>query len=375
MHNTFASWKKLVPATALSILLAACGAAPKKTTDLNQSIEALAQTHVTTEKLESIPSRRIAIASFGVEFQTKLLHSASRFGSTSSSTTILNLTGVTPTTMQAVTNSQYQKLISDLQAAGYEIVPQAELEKNAIYQKIVKNAAATPVEISFQDPTSKSFSNSKAVVYAPTGLKYYAPSTEEAGTRLSTLGKAFGDIGANFTRGGSLPDVERDLAKELNASLLKVYYVVGFGQAKASVTDSSSSTWHGSKASTGIEIIGKGETHFSFRNPSGSNIHMTMAQVKPPMDGHAFVRLEEYVNAGLPFLAEDVYNSTSTSNKVGNALSQTLSIVGALGGINAGSANTQEFTAPADDALYGQSVGKQLDAVQAMLLYRLKQGK
>lgn len=367
--------KKLFQVSALAVLLAGCASAPK-TTNLSESTAALAARHVKTEKLETLPNKRIAIASFGVEFQTRLLHGSSTFGSTSSTTTLLNLQGVSPATMQAVADEAYRELVADLQAAGYEVVPQQTLQASALYQGIVSDAKPTPLAISFENPGSKSFKNSEATVYSAAGARYYPPVTGEAGARLSTAGKAFGDAFSNIGRGfagkAPVPDAETALAKELNASLLKVYYVVGFGKASGSV----GSGWHNSKASTGINIVGGGETRFALRTPDGSNFHMQFGKNPPPVDGNAFVRLEESVNAGLPFLAGDVYDSTSTANRVGNVLSQTLAVAGALSGMGAiGTASTTEFTAPADDALYRQSVSRQLSAVEDMLVYRLAQGK
>lgn len=368
--------KPLLPlAVAIALAVSGCASQSVPKVSLDAPVAQLAQQYTQVKKPE-LSGKRIVISSFGVEFQTRVKHSSTGgFGSTSSSSSILNLSGVSPATMQAITDEAYAELVKDLKAAGYEVVDGAEVSGNEDYQKLVSRATPSGEEITVQDGDSKNKSvfGSKSRVFSPAGKVWYRPSADEAGPRLG-LGSVLGSIMRVPNK-----NYEADLAKTLKANVLKVYYVVGFGTAKSSTSggySGSSGTSHSQKAVAQLRIEGQGETRLAFRVP-GKSLMAGFDQNDKPRDGHAIVSLSQnLVGENSDFLAGDVVNSTSLNNRVGNALSSTLNVMGALAGMSTGgTANTQEFTAPADEGLYRAAATKHLNLAGELLVYRLQQGK
>lgn len=365
--------KYLLPVViAASLAVGGCASKPAPKVSLDAPVAELAAQYTQAKKPE-LAGKRIVISSFGVEFQTKLKSSSTGgFGSTSSSSAILNLSGVTPETMQALADEAYAELVKDLAAAGYEVVDTATLQGNEDYQKLVKRALPSGSEITFQNHDEKSLTN-KSLVFVPKGQIFYRPATDEAGQRmgLSTMGSSFKNM---FSPN---KNVEADLGKALKANVLKVYYVIGFGTVNTTTSGgyNGGATSHAQKAAAQLRIEGLGETRFAFRVPGKSL--MSMGGNEQPGDGQAIVSISEHlIGDNTNILAGDVYNSTSTANRVGNAASVALGALSALGGGRAsGTSNTQEFTAPADDALYRKAASKHLSLAEDLLLYRLQQGK
>lgn len=112
------------------------------------------------EKADSYAkTRRVAVVNFAVEFQTKLVKTASQFGSTSSSTTEFTLKGVSKEAMQKETERLYQQFVKDLAASGVEVVPLGEIKKHEEYAKL-KRSAETVHDVSFTYNKSTGFSKS-----------------------------------------------------------------------------------------------------------------------------------------------------------------------------------------------------------------------
>jgi hypothetical protein len=341
--------------------------------DLAAPVAALAAEYTQAHKPDVLAGKRIAITSFGVEYQTKVKAYGSSFGSTSSSTSVLSLDGVKPETMQAIADEAYAELVRDLTAAGYEVVDQATLEANDDYQRLKKRALASGEEINVADHDKKVLTN-KSRVYSPKGAIFYRPAVDEAGQRIGTIGNMFSSLGNSMSPNKNL---EADIGKALKANVLKVYYAVGFGSASASASGGYSGSAFNSQSQSvrvQLNLIGDGETRFSFRVP-GKSLLPGFSSNETPRDGHAIVSLAKPLSGDSDILAGDVYKSTSASNRAGNALSTGLAALGALAGKSLGSSNTQEFTAPVDDARYGEAVRRHIGVAEDMLLYRLQQGK
>lgn len=326
-------------------------------------------------------NRRVAVVNFAVEYQTKIVKSSSNFGSYSSSTVEFNLDGVSKAAMQAQTEKLYAQFVKELAASGVEVVPISEIAKHEEYVKL-KKEQVSPKEIPFQYNDSKGFKNSQALVFSPLSLPYHSEIGAEQSGRLTSvqnMGEMFSKAFAN-----EVPDkLEKDLAIGLNATLLKVYYVVGFGQASASVSErfgfnfikeqNEKTTTHGQNVTSEIYLYPQ-DTRFSLRVPDVSNFVFKRSS-SPSQDGNAFIRLKEKVVSGTNFAVAEPKNTTGIDNTLGNAISVLGSVALSMAGAKSGSSSTQEFTVSADEKTYIDITGKLIGETQSKFIQALKAGQ
>ena len=87
-----------------------------------------------------------------------------------------------------------------------------------------------------------------------------------------------------------MSQAEVDLATVLNATRLKVYYVISpvrsFVETKF---------LEGALPVEGNTIVGRDETRLAFRTPGAPTSHRPFRKNTPPRDGNAFVRLKKDV--------------------------------------------------------------------------------
>lgn len=320
-------------------------------------------------------NRRVAVVNFGVEFQTKLVKMATQFNSTSSTTTEFTLKGISKEAMQKESEKLYQQFLKDLAASGLEVVPYEEIVKHEEYNKL-KRSAEPIRDVTFQYNQSKGFSNSEAVICSPVKLPYHPDSAGETSSRFVGFGNGQESLSEVFANKGPHKDIEAELAKSLNATLLKVYYVVGFGDAKASVSDGLIGIGHGQKVTSEL-YLATGDTRFSMRVPDTSSFHFSFSQKSDPAyDGNAFIRLKERLSAGAGFAVDSPKNDNATGTNVGNALSMIGNVaLNLMGNSYAGTANKQEFSVTADEKTYLELTSKLIDETQKTFLQKLKAGQ
>lgn len=318
-------------------------------------------------------NRRVAVVNFAVEFQTKLVKMATQFGSTSSSTTEFSLKGISKEAMQKETEKLYQNFLADLSASGVEVVPLDEIKKHEEYAKL-KRSGETVHDVSFTYNKSKGFSKSDAVVCSPAVLPYHSESAGETAGRFGGFDTGQESLSEVFANKGPHKDIEADLAKSLNATLLKVYYVVGFGDAKASVSDGGGWISQGQKVTSEL-YLATDDTRFALRVPDTSSFHWSNSN-SPAQDGNAFIRLKERTTAGAGFAVDSPKNANSTDTNVGNALSVLGNVaLGMMGSAFGGTASKQEFTVTADEKTYLNLTSQLVDETQKAMVAKLKAGQ
>jgi hypothetical protein len=186
-------------------------------------------------------NKRVALTGCMVEYQTSV--SAQDGGSMfnrNKTTTNNHLTAVPKAVLQAVTNQTCAGLREKLVKAGFSLVPDTEIKASPTYAPILAMSGIEGVLGSNSAPGSP-------LVFADATIPQYLPYIGEGAGIVSgpatiagvNYEKALADAkpapgGFEQSRRYGLPDLEVQLAKALNAHVLKAWTVVGFGGASAS---------------------------------------------------------------------------------------------------------------------------------------------
>ena len=275
------------------------------------------------------PTKRVAISTVVVEYQISVAAlkeaGTTLFSNRTSVSSLLSVSGLDLDLEDAIAAKAYETLKAQLSAAGYEVVPEAEVKASPAYAQIEKLMGM---------PANTKFANAMgdAMFTVAPGLTNYLPYIGEAGVFAqpkSYIGftSAFG--GKSATSGGpsmmsqsngwKLPGLEVQLAKELNANVVKANYMVSLGSVTATkkreinsdvetYRDSFWSYGGSGNASVGVGLMAD-QTRIAFRSPTGNNKwqKVSMLKVAPPKDGDVVVRLANSLEGGGSFF--DVQSS------------------------------------------------------------------
>jgi hypothetical protein len=259
--------------------------------------------YIETEGLGQLPNRRLAITSFGIEYDTKLLVLSTKDQLRRPPGEIPTLPHVhkqifldlNQDRMQSLADQAYVQLVTDLEAAGYDVIPHNMFRELPAYRSLIDlGGHESPTSITFRLGDPENLVHGEGWVFAPNGLRWYSPSMEEVGSRVGNTLKSLGsDI--RLTRlgllgGEAVSQAEVDLANDLNATLVKAYYVVS---PVRSVVENE--LLAGPLPVEGNTIIGHGETRLAFRTPDAPTNRHLVGTYAPPRDGNAFVRLQRDV--------------------------------------------------------------------------------
>ena len=191
-------------------------------------------------------TRRVAITNVMVSFQTSAggdkTNTSGLFASKTDTSSVLQMPDVDTRLLALIADDIRDQLVADLQASGFELVPEAAVVASAPYQKIVQMAGIS---------NFSKFANlhGDIMLVGAGQLKPYLPYSAEAGKfavpqKNLIKGWVTGLLVSSSTEGGptststggiyELPALEVALAKELNAHVVKAMYVVTLGSAKAS---------------------------------------------------------------------------------------------------------------------------------------------
>ncbi len=313
-------------------------------------------------------TRRVAISSVVVSFQASVagerLAGSGMLADKSSARAVLALPDMDPALQAQIAEDAYRQLKAELTAAGYEVVPEAEVKASAAYGEITKLAGL---------PNYTRFGNGLGdmTLVSPSGLSPYLPYGLEGGLfeqPKSYIGWASSMGGKSITPGGpsattiagiwKLPGLEVKLAKALNANVVKAFYVVNIGEAhadrKRALGARIVTTGEGS-ASAQLSLV-PDQTRIAFRTPTGNPKWQKVAFNKPApaKDGDVVVRLAS------PMVSDgDFFSVTGTSR---------------LGGIFAPGADFQfNFTASLNDAkVYSVAVNDMIASATASMVGLVK---
>ena len=318
------------------MLLAGC--ADKGVYNLQTPAASQIEQYVDATNVSKLPNKRLAITSFGVEFQTRVFHENDNVRNGKERASITTVDNVEQEALQKMTDDLYAKLVTDLKTAGYEVIAPDALKTHPKYQQLAGDTkvSTAPQPIKFKhdnahggladaivETLGADGTWSKATVFSPAATGFYI--ADNPGSRLHTgLASAVAKMGEAAAKGGIMgPQLEQLLAKDLNAAVLKVYYVVspvrswteggmapGGDWAKGKtltyvkgVLDFTDRPLVGNYLARGNTIIGEGETHWAIRTSEGPGFGisggigggMLGKKGAPPKDGDVLVQLKKDV--------------------------------------------------------------------------------
>ena len=164
--------------------------------------------------------KKVAIVNFLVEFTTvREAHVISRRpGASSESTTKFELNEPDLDRYQKIADALYDQFVSDLTAAGMEVIPHDTLKAEKKFQDFKK--------VQHDSPWSTSTKGGRSVFIGGKGMPVYLDNPERA-SALKGMGLSLGmAFGANPTL------LEVKLSNELKANLISVNMVVDFADLK-----------------------------------------------------------------------------------------------------------------------------------------------
>jgi hypothetical protein len=270
-------------------------------------------------------TRRVAITSVMVSFQASAggdkTNTSGMFAAKTDSSSTLLMPEMDTKLLAAIVDDVYRQLQSDLQASGFEVLPESAVVANATYQKIAGMAGIA----NFSKFGNK---DGDVMLVGATGLKPYLPYSVETGkfaapTKNLIKGWFGGMGGKSSTEGGpssistaktwELPGLEVALAKELNANLVKATYVVTLGSTKAAVRRFSSAHQNEYTGSAFVQVgLLPGQSRIAFRTPAANTKGESAPggykanfgnNAPPAKDGDVVVSLAEPLLGGSDFFS------------------------------------------------------------------------
>ena len=341
MRNTgLKLWLAALPLSLGTIAGAAIAGGPPAPAPLAAGTEALPTVAFTDSTAAGLAAtRRVAITSVVVWFQSS---TGARAGanffvpfmtSRKEVQSVLALPNMNPALSTAIADAAYRALAAELTAAGYEVVPEAQVKASANYRAILAQSG-------YANNSRYADSMGDVLLSAPASLPPYAPYNGEVGNfyfpSTTYLGwiSAFG--GNSTTPGGmsigktsnawKVPGMEVALAKELNAHVVKATYVISLGKAEARRSTNFSTSQHsgfftyqgtlyqGNYTTLDRTVTGTGramaqvglvadQSHIAFRAPNGNAKwqKVSMTSIPPAKDGDVVVRVTQPIIGSTDF--------------------------------------------------------------------------
>ena len=252
-------------------------------------------------------TKRVAITNVIVSFQasvgTTKAGGSGMFADKSSSTSLMALPDMDPALQDAIVAQAYSELKANLTAAGYEIVPEAEVAADANYKAII-------AKVGFVNHSKSLNALGDAVLVSPPALTPYMPYTVEGSVFESGVKSYLGwgsGWGKPATPGGfslmkaatfyQLPGMEVALAKSLNAHVVKAFYVVNIGRTTAAHSRTLGAHQSITAEANAFAQLGllPDQTRIAFRTPDGNAKWQKVSMTKPApaKDGDVVVHLGE----------------------------------------------------------------------------------
>lgn len=344
------------------------------------SLEAQATTFIAPNKaakkeMDKV-GNKVAITSCNVMFAFKSNASAgtqgglfSSAGNTSRAEATVsveyNLYGMDDASMQQLATEICADAESQVKAAGFDVVPMADLAKNEDYKGIHANAKPAPFEFKAAGKNDKT----RYMVYAPPGQGVYDMRYIGVGAGLgAALKQAKGTSPALF---------EGRVMDSLGVDAMNINLLVDFAEVQGdgkkgglgglASKDSAKVDAEARLSISGAIKIQPKAIQKCWERFGKRECMLDMAKV-PEFDTAMPVVSAE------PFYQELV-NETSTGDKVGSAVSKGLAVMSAMGGVNSRSFKITRYGVHVDPAQYGEQVKTYAKGFIGMALASAKAAK
>lgn len=221
------------------------------------------------------------------------------------------LVGVTPETMQAVTDAAYADFTAQLAAQGFTVADTAAMFESAEFQKV--KTVPTPHEVKVQLEKSKG----KATYFKPTalpGLMLFPGDITASG---------FGGFGGAMSAGMNQYHVTM-YTKSANQSVIDVVYLIDFSQLKRP----GAFSFGGLQVNSGMAVVDE-YSKLTLVNPAGKSATILVKQ-PVAVEGDFASKEDTTKGAGLQ----------TAANVLGG-----IAAAGGLGGMMFGKSKTFTFTA------------------------------
>lgn len=272
--------------------------------------------------------KRVVIPSFMVEFVTEAKASVALSGIQlamgGNSSALIRIKGAQPEQFQEVTDRLYEQTVAELRQAGIEVVDKAVLQASPTFKAMAEKGEKAP--------RPEEAKGGKGVFHTAEGLPLYFMNEQAFITKLFSKPKedlylTFGtQFASNFST-AQMPALEEQLARELDATVLKVRITFLGGTAKR-----ESNIWIGGSAKAeGAASFAPVATRYAFITGKGDK---------------ARISLKDTVNTGQ---IGEMVNVTSSASKAVDVARNTLTVASRFGaafgmrGIDLGYGNDVEY--------------------------------
>lgn len=257
------------------------------------------------------------------------------------------LEGTDDAGFQALTEALCAEAENRVRAAGFDVVPGAELAQNENYRGIHSNAKASPFEYKAPGRDSRT----RYMVFAPEGQGVYD---------FRYIGVGAG-LGAAFKQAkGESPEMyEGRVVDEMKASAMRINLLVDFAQLASDGHRSFGGLASKNKAkvssdvrlSVSGDVTIKPESTFKCWERFGKRECMGDANKQPGFaTANAVVSQDAFYR--------EVRNATTTGDKIGAGVSKGLAVLSAMGGVSSTSFDITRYSVDVDPEIYAAEVTK-----------------
>lgn len=301
-------------------------------------------------------AKRVVISQFGVEFYTQFVGIGRSGGNTATQTTVLS--GVSDITMQTLVDKLYNETITKLKAAGFDILDPDVLKVDAQYQGLVKDYGKTSPYV-VHDSQGLGGVEQLSKLVAPSGMPaFYASGGSSGGYVRANMSDRLDS--QNYGIGTR----EADIARRLDATLLKFNFLANYGTTKAS-KNGLLATFANTAARVSIEpgaVLMPFETQLQFVNADGPRM---FGNVKRAGQSGAF-----YLDQ--PLAGDNVFQITDTTSADAKSDDNVKNAIFGLLGGGKNAVKTQVLEVKTDDTSYATAYSRLLTAADDALIRALK---
>lgn len=317
------------------------------------------------EKLNGI--NRVVIPSFIVEFVTEAKADTRIDGiamfTGAPSNAVVKLVGGNPDNFQEITEVLYKQTVTQLEAAGIEVVALDKLKQSPTFGEIAAKGEKAPRE--------EEAKAGKGVFHTAHGLPLYymdevgfIPKFEIKLFNNKPREDAFLTFGTKFGAGfatAGIPQLEEKLAKEFDATVMKVRLTVMGGMAHV-----EHSFWTGNTVSVkGAGSFAPMVNRYAFIRSNGDKARVSL---KAPLTTGEIGQFVDVTSAGSK--AVDVARNTIT---IASRLMPVLSGGRMGGGVDIGYGNSKDYEWRVEPGTFENVIVKYYPGISKMFLAKMRQ--